>query len=401
MIMKIALGLLLILTSVGSALADSTLDVIAKTQAEIEGINARISAEQATSERSRAALAARGNEIIALKTRHDALQRQYTNDSTAYNANCAGRPLSYGNCPSWRVKVLAEQQQWAPALANMEQRANELMRQSQQLSNDLALSNVRVQKLMNDKSQLEANVEHLKASLNQTPHGPPLQTQNQAADKIVPNLANDPNAARLSAAELRLVDGRISNLRKAIALLCESNPEWALERERLLEDTHEDAVDFSLEFVNLLSLGFAEASKAVTASHMDAAEMDALFKAFKEPLTDLSAEEARISRIMGATQNPKLAGAIRKYLDALHRYREAVDTHDVVELTARARDSVEALKDEFEVLKVVTPPTSKVADGLYVSSVMVGRIAMIFAEGPTATIVAAGSAGASFLVGGR
>jgi hypothetical protein len=231
----------------------------------------------------------------------------------------------------------------------------------------------------------------------------PIGTAHQSVtdqNPIVPNLANDPNAARLSAAQLRLVDGRIANLQRAIALLSDSNPEWARERERLLEAQHEDRVDFSWECVNLVSLGLARLVGQTTESRMEGAKIDALLKAFKEPLAGLPAEEARVSRIMAASQDPKLTGAIQEYLNALHRYREAQDTHDVAVMFTRVRDSVEALVAEFELMKS-KPPRSDDIDGLYVSSAMVGRIAMIFAEGSTATVATYGSAGASILVGGR
>ena len=66
--------------------------------------------------------------------------------------------------------------------------------------------------------------------------------QGAIASLAVPNLANDPNAARLSAAQLRLVDGRITILKKSIALLNDSNPEWVREPNRVLDDMHEDRV---------------------------------------------------------------------------------------------------------------------------------------------------------------
>jgi len=219
-------------------------------------------------------------------------------------------------------------------------------------------------------------------------------------NRAVPNLADDPNAARLSAAQLRLVDGRITLLQKEIALLSESNPEWAIERERLLDDRHEDFKDLSWEGVNLLSLGFARWLDLTTASSMDAARVDALSQAFKEPMASLPAEEARVSRIMTASQDPKLKGAIQDYLNAIYRYREARDTRDVAAMFARAQDSIETLQAEYEVLKS-KPLRSAVANDLYASSAMVGRIAMIFTEEETAAVVAAGSAGASVLVGGR
>jgi hypothetical protein len=177
--MKIVIGLFFVLASFGSALAESAVDVVAKTQTEIDSVSRQILSEQTNSSRLTAQLTARSNEFNPLKARHDALQRQYANDAVAYNGNCAGRPVSYGNCPSWRARVLAEQQQLASALANMERRGHELTRQAQQLSNEMVLSNARIQKLTNYKSQLEANVRNLKANLVQTPPAvPPAQTAN-------------------------------------------------------------------------------------------------------------------------------------------------------------------------------------------------------------------------------
>ncbi len=178
--MKITIGMLLALIFVGSAVAQSGVDSIAKTQAEIDGVSRQISNEQTKVSHLQAQLTARSNEFDAIKARHDALQRQYTADSSTYNSNCAGRPASYGNCSSWRAKVLTEQQQLAPVIANMERRANELNRQGQQLSNELVLSNARVQKLINYKSQLEANVRNLKANFVQRPPAvSPAQTANR------------------------------------------------------------------------------------------------------------------------------------------------------------------------------------------------------------------------------
>ena len=134
--MKTIFGFLLVLFSACSALADSTVYVIAKAQSEIDGIDAQISTERAKSACARAVLAARAKDFNPIKTRHDTLQRQYAIDADAYNRNCAGRPVSYGSSPSWRAKVLAEQQQLTPLLADMERRANELSRQGQQLSNE-------------------------------------------------------------------------------------------------------------------------------------------------------------------------------------------------------------------------------------------------------------------------
>jgi hypothetical protein len=176
--MKLVIGLFLVLASFGSALAQSAINDIA-TQTEIDGLSQQISNERVKSSRLGAQFTGLGNEFNPLKVRHDTLQLQYANDAAAYNGNCSGRPVSYGNCPSWRARVLAEQQRLALSLANMERRAKELKRQGQQLSNQIVLSNARLQKLMNYKSQLEARVQTLKASpVQSAPVAAPAQTAN-------------------------------------------------------------------------------------------------------------------------------------------------------------------------------------------------------------------------------
>jgi len=218
---------------------------------------------------------------------------------------------------------------------------------------------------------------------------------------IVPNLANDRNAARLSGAQLRLVDSRIAILQKAIALLGDSNPEWARERKRVLEDMHEDTVGLSGEGVNLLSLGLAEWTKIVAESHLSDMRMNTLWEAVQKPLANLPSEETRLNRIMATTQDPALTEAILKYTAALHRLRDAQRSKDVVNILARTRDAAEGLNSQFELMKL-KPPQSDDADGLYVSSAFVGRVAIVFvAEGPEAVAAAIGSAGSSVLVGGR
>ena len=165
--MQFILGLLLTLLFAGSALADSTVYVIARTQAEADGINTQIAAERAKAARARATLNTLSNQFNAIKARHDPLQRQYAIDAAAYNSNCAGRPVSTPGCPAWRARVASEQQQLTPLLHTMEVQAAGLQRQGQQLSNEAVLADARAQKLTNYRSQILANVQNLKASLAQ------------------------------------------------------------------------------------------------------------------------------------------------------------------------------------------------------------------------------------------
>ncbi len=215
-------------------------------------------------------------------------------------------------------------------------------------------------------------------------------------------IAIDPNAARLSAAQLRLVDARIAGIQKALPLLGDSNPEWKRERDHVLADMHEDEVDGSFEAVNLISLGLAEWLKKAAQANVDGARMDAMIRAFKEPLTNLPAEEAKLDRILVTTSDPALHQAIFEYKADLLRLQNAEDAKDVYTMAARTRDAAEALTSEFELMKLKPPQSTSIANGLYVSSALVGSVAIIFvAEGPQALAAAAGSAGASIAVGGR
>ncbi len=217
----------------------------------------------------------------------------------------------------------------------------------------------------------------------------------------VPNLDTDPNGAPLSAAQLRVVDRRIVNVQKAIALLGKSNPEWAEERRRVFESMREDAVELSWEGVNLLSLGLTELEKAIAEAHLSDMHINALSKAFSEPLKTLPSEESRLNRIMATTQDPALTKSIIEYATAVHRLRDAEHSKDAVSMVARVRDAAETLKSEFEAMKAEQQPAD-VAEGLYMSSAFVGQAALVFvAEGPEAVTAAAGSAMSSLAVGGR
>jgi len=67
-------------------------------------------------------------------------------------------------------------------------------------------------------------------------------------------------------------------------------------------------------------------------------------------------------------------------------------------------DAAEALNSEFEVMRLKPPSSGGVADGLYVSSAVLGRVAIVFVaatEGPEAVAAAFGSAESSVLVSAR
>jgi hypothetical protein len=218
---------------------------------------------------------------------------------------------------------------------------------------------------------------------------------------IVPNLAADPDAARRSAAQLRLVDDRIASLKKAIDQLGDSNPEWARERERALDDSNEAAVSASIEGVNLLTLGFAEYMKSMQGARVEAARMSALAQTFTEPLANLSADEARLNQVLAMTKNPELANAVIAFKATMQRLRDARDANDIIAMTARTRDAIEELNSAFEIGKL-EPTTHNAYAGLYRASATLGGLAIVFvAEGtPAAAVAAIGSAASSVVVGG-
>lgn len=163
--MKIIVASLVLLMSAVSAHADSIVYVIAKLQAEIGGINGQISAERGKANRLTAEMTRRANEINAMKARHDEMQRQFAIHVEAYNRSCAGRPVNYDGCAGWRARMIAERQQTEPVVVGLERQANGIRQQYTRLSNDLVLTQTRIQKLANYNSQIAARVQGLKSSL--------------------------------------------------------------------------------------------------------------------------------------------------------------------------------------------------------------------------------------------
>jgi hypothetical protein len=221
-----------------------------------------------------------------------------------------------------------------------------------------------------------------------------------APPQAVPNLTRDPDAARLAVAQLDVVDRRIAGLQRAIMLLSDSNPEWGRERDRLLADTHEDTVGLYFETFNLVTIGIAKWTQIAAKMHVDEARMHALVAALEGPLARLPVEEERLKRVMATTNDPAVIKAILEYTAALHRLHGAETSKDVVEMAKRAYEACELLRSEMELMQMKLT-ADKAANALYVSSAMLGGMAVIFvADGPPALAALAGSAGSSLVLGG-
>lgn len=221
-----------------------------------------------------------------------------------------------------------------------------------------------------------------------------------AAPQAMQNLAHDPDAARLGAAQVDVIDRRIAGLQRAITLLSDDNPEWGRERNRLLEDTHEDTVGLYFETFNLVTIGIAKWAQIAAKMHVDEARAQALVAALKESLARLPAEEERLKRVMATTRDPAVTKAILEYTAALHRLHGAETSKDIVEMAKRTYEACELLRSEMELMKVKSS-ADKAANALYVSSAMLGGMAVTFVtDGPPSLAALAGSAGSSLFLGG-
>lgn len=160
--MKLVIGLLFLLASSGAVLAQPA--DIAKTKADIADDTRQISDAQAQAAQLTSQLASKQQEFDAIKTKHDALQQQYAADAAAYNSECAGQPVDYNNCGARQSQMQSEQADLGSQVANLEQQAAALQNEALELNNQLTLANARVQKLTNDKSQLEASLQTMEAA---------------------------------------------------------------------------------------------------------------------------------------------------------------------------------------------------------------------------------------------
>ncbi len=87
-------------------------------------VNAQLSAARVKLSQLQAQMQSLMLDFETVKSQHDGLQQKYQNDSNAYNSNCAGRPVNFGNCYSWRTQVLSEQQNLGSQVLQLEQRAH-------------------------------------------------------------------------------------------------------------------------------------------------------------------------------------------------------------------------------------------------------------------------------------
>ena len=109
----------------------------------------------------------REQEHEQIKTQHDAIQRDWDQRRDAFNGACSGRMLygaEYNSCRSRQASLEGYKRQIEPRLAEMENRAKELERQFQETRNDITLTNARIQKLSNYRSQLDVRIRFLVVS---------------------------------------------------------------------------------------------------------------------------------------------------------------------------------------------------------------------------------------------
>jgi len=112
--------------------------------AQTQDVSAQLAAEQSNEANLQQQLNQLGMQFNQIKQEHDSLQQKYSADANAYNSNCAGRPINWENCPSWRAQMLGEQQQLGAQVASQEQQSRDIGAQAADLNTKLAASIQRI-----------------------------------------------------------------------------------------------------------------------------------------------------------------------------------------------------------------------------------------------------------------
>lgn len=215
--------------------------------------------------------------------------------------------------------------------------------------------------------------------------------QDDATRQSLPNLATDPDAARVNAARLSAVEARIANLKKGIALLAESNLEWQKERAHLVEDMDESYWIAIGEGARLASLGVAAAYGNITARNLSVEQAKTLRQMMEEPWARLPAERARLQGLLRYA-DPDLAAKILTYIGALDRLDKLRGYEELSEPLHQLQHSYEVLADLMEYTKEHPPRNMNLSEGLFAASVFTFKFAGVLVTGPAAVGYAAGNA---------
>jgi hypothetical protein len=205
-----------------------------------------------------------------------------------------------------------------------------------------------------------------------------------------------PINACLANGQLKLVDARIANLKKVIAVV--GDPErFRTDRERVIEDMKEDAWGVSKEGINLVTLGLARGAEEL--SRLNVLRQEANAARIASQVGQISHEEWQMSQVLSQTKDVDLAAKILNYRGALAQVRIAEQGAHTAEMVSHLQEAGHSWS-ELRELHDLHPLSDSMANKIYMSSTVLGSTALIFVEGPGAAAAVVGSIGASILIGG-
>lgn len=218
------------------------------------------------------------------------------------------------------------------------------------------------------------------------------------------------DAACTAAVAVKLIDGRLANLRKVIGVLGANEAQWDKAREKVLEERFETSKALFGEVALTLAIAAAPIVRAKTTAK-NVADIAELGAKSRLPLAGLPGELAELQRLKATTTDVQLTKKILEYEGALANLgRAEVWDHraHIMEKTVEAahllHGNAALLRTKpLEEVKIVSPGPGRLntfADGLYKTSTFVGSIAIVFATGPAAAAALGGGIAAGVLVAG-
>ncbi len=203
------------------------------------------------------------------------------------------------------------------------------------------------------------------------------------------NLAPDNTAACLSAAEVRVIDRRVDGIKKALAVLSDSNPEWTRERDRLLDEMSETGKDIAIGSTLLAANGFLHWKEAAAKVEVD--KLKNLSETLRGYTGELANESSRLSGLASRTNNIRLKAAIEYQASTARKLAEASEKYGALETAGKAKDLALKTHETYDILRD-SNSTKEFANKLYWGSAIVGSFAMVFVSPPFLSVVAVGEA---------
>lgn len=220
----------------------------------------------------------------------------------------------------------------------------------------------------------------------------------QSCANTAVNLAPDNSAACLSAAQVRVIDRRVEGIKKALAVLSDSNPEWARERDRLLDEMFDTgkgvAIDGTFLAARGLSVWRARAAK------VEVDKLEKLNEALRGYSSELANEASRLRGLASRTTDIRLQAAINYQASAARKLAEASEKYGALEAADKGVALATKTHETYEILGQ-SDSTKEFANKLYWGSAVVGSFAMVFVSPTIAPVVAGAELASGAIITGR